>query len=786
MQTSKSSPFRNFFRNEKKADPLLLCLLILAHTAALFVISDFCKRIISYPDELVYIDAAKSLISGAPIAAHETTYSLGNLLYPWLLSPFMLIKDTLLRIRLFSLLNSFLLSLIAWPVYKIGEELGARRAVRWTAVLILMVWPDLLLSAMMMSEALYWPLAAFAFLFCVRSFKNNRLGDAAAAGVLCYLCYYCRDIALCLALAYAALQICFPFLEAVGKKGWFKAFLKGLEWKSLAVFLAVFMLCRLLTGLIPGPETPDNRLAGVSVNVLFGSGTYNIFYWLYDMLSYFLCAVTAFFILPVLAPAATYRTLDKAVRKSYLYGIILLLGTVVTVATIIGTLEDMGIAQMRIHLRYFTPYIMLFLPVYLASLSEKDHITRSIENKRFGIAWFLVALFMVLQAFVMQEPQRGPLSEHLPLSYFHLLRDRIGEIAQRPGSSISFDLASTVTSLLLCSLLTAGFVVARWQKTRKFALPFFAVVAASLCLVNTWWGFGQVRLHYSVSPAVRDDLTEINRYLNSSPETANSNVLYVCDVWYLEDAQAYDLYLDAGREYNITRDTLRQALADANNGEVVLKDTTLRESLWGVPFTAEKMDYLIESAGHSPSLPEMMTGLTPVLTTGNGVFTLYKNENSAAFSVETDPKADRLLQTVYFTQGNMYNAGEFVVRGISGCEGPYSWTDGKELEVAVPLPAEAGIRRVTVELETHATYHGGHTVVVSRDGAWAASGYMDGADVFSFNLEIPENDPVCRFTVRLDNASSPLENGESGDGRLLALAMRRIRVYRADEPEKSH
>ena len=76
-------------------------------------------------------------------------------------------------------------------------------------------------------------------------------------------------------------------------------------------------------------------------------------------------------------------------------------------------------------------------------------------------------------------------------------------------------------------------------------------------------------------------------------------------------------------------------------------------------------------------------------------------------------------------------------------------------------------------------------LVVSRDGAWIASGYMDGAGVFSFNMEIPENDPVCRFTVRLDNASSPLENGESGDGRLLALAMRRIRVYRADEPEKS-
>ena len=87
------------------------------------------------------------------------------------------------------------------------------------------------------------------------------------------------------------------------------------------------------------------------------------------------------------------------------------------------------------------------------------------------------------------------------------------------------------------------------------------------------------------------------------------------------------------------------------------------------------------------------------------------------------------------------------------------------------------MQQVRIIVNTFNTYHGVQEVEIYQNGELIASGSMNGDDEFAFDASAANGE--CRFTMRYPAASSPLENGESGDGRVLSLALRRIKVYDA-------
>ena len=84
----------------KRIEWVLLVIVFLAHTVILYKIADFNRRIISYPDELVYYDAAKAIYAGVARNIHEAAFGVTNLAYPLVLAPLMGVADTFVRIRL--------------------------------------------------------------------------------------------------------------------------------------------------------------------------------------------------------------------------------------------------------------------------------------------------------------------------------------------------------------------------------------------------------------------------------------------------------------------------------------------------------------------------------------------------------------------------------------------------------------------------------------------------------------------------------------------------------------
>ena len=59
----------------KNKDNIILVLMVLLHTLALFVILNFTKAIETYPDELAYYNIAKSLFYNNGVKMHGVSFS---------------------------------------------------------------------------------------------------------------------------------------------------------------------------------------------------------------------------------------------------------------------------------------------------------------------------------------------------------------------------------------------------------------------------------------------------------------------------------------------------------------------------------------------------------------------------------------------------------------------------------------------------------------------------------------------------------------------------------------
>lgn len=760
----------------EKREQMILWLLIILHTAALFILADFSRKPISYPDEMVYYDAAKSIHDGTEIMIHEMGNPYTNLAYPLLLAPLMGISNTLVRVRVIALLNSFLMSLILWPVWQICKDLGIRRKYAWIITIIFAIWPDMISAGTFMSENLYWPLAAFALWTGLRSINRKKPGWAIASGILCYLTYFSKEIGICFPLAYVVMQIADPFFEAIserkaeGRQGFFRQWIRKTDWKSIGLFcLFCAGLYLIINKWILGPvgNTYTNVLNAVSL-----SDGYSVLYLIYNMLSYFCAVCMAFFFLPVIVPVFHYSEMEKTARRGYLFGMILLLGMIVSVSYTIGMMEDLGKEQIRIHLRYFTPIIMILLPAFMAMITDDNLIESSVRTRRSGMVWACVALYMAIHCLLMKVPVQGAVNEHPGLGILRYLDYRLGDLTGTTGGGYPFHLGLIAMNALLAGAMFIGWLIFRSNKTRRFSTAFFFLAVILLCIGNTCWGISQLRLHYAVADSMRNEMAAINDYFQTE-ERKNGNVLYVCDNWVSDDPKTYDMYLDAGREYVTTWGDIYLLRNTSEGQEVTLSETELRDSLFRVPYIADRIDYLVEKKDNL-ELSDYLDGIEKIeIPEADIMFSVYRNTDPTNLVIISDKKDLKCLQTIEFRANNFYNASDYVKSGISVPENQYSWTEGHELNMEIPVDTAADT--VTVVMNVFDTYHGEQRYTVTSGGEEAVSSAQAGTGQIEFSAAV--TDGKCCFTVSLPDAVSPASFGESGDGRVLALAITRITVY---------
>lgn len=753
----------------------LLLMFIFLHALILFSFCDFTKAY-SVNDELVYYTIARSLFLGEGIQFHATDFPLQNIAYCLFLMPFFNISDCIIRIKAITFANALLLSLCALPVWFIGKELGLKEKYRWASVIVIFVWPDNITAASTMSENLYWLLFLTATYLWVKNLTAQNYWITVLCSTVSFLAYFCKEVALCIPLAYVGFSIAFPVLDSIVQKKDIKkqknsteafhcAAIRFQDYVKLLLFLFVYGICFLFIKKIA--FSGKGNVYGVDISLL--ASTYNRVYCIYALIYYIIAVLVAFLVFPILLPAIRYNSLNEVSRKTYIYALILLLGTITTIVLSISVREDLGLAVPRIHLRYFSQIIGVFIPVFFSSLAELQGCS-SIQKKgknKISYLILLCCLFCVLLFKGTGSP--GSVNENIALAYTWKIRQAPSEIL-----AYIFDTLGAYLNIFI----NLGFfvLVFLWSKLTFSGLRKATVLCGTVliiavpCILNLRLGLANARVVTAVNEAAIQEMRRISDYF-STAELQDTNVVLLSKQWGLHDARIYDTYFDGYQPFEITYDDLGSVLTPINASEVLVSNLVFSEVIYQYKYSIDKIDYFI-LADKVQNIDAYISGLEYVPDLSGATYHVYHNPTPTklllAGSNSTGSEKSVLID---FTEAG-YNASLFVQSGISFCEGLYSWTESDILEILAKVSSQTGA--VNVNISVSQTFNGNQPVEVYQDNVLIHSCELDGPGTISFSMT-PING-ICQFRLHLPAAISPKALGLSQDTRNLSLMLQAIEI----------
>lgn len=157
----------------------------------------------------------------------------------------------------------------------------------------------------------------------------------------------------------------------------------------------------------------------------------------------------------------------------------------------------------------------------------------------------------------------------------------------------------------------------------------------------------------------------------------------------------------------------------------------------------------------------------------------YKGQDDYRYNGEVVCKyrAGEIIDTIYFST-EQYNADRYVVKGLSGREEEWSWTDGDELVLTVPLNA-TDASYIGIHMDVRTVFYHPQTVQILIDGEKVYDNKVKDGEDIEFVFENPGTDTV-ELSLLLPDSAVPARLGISEDDRRLALALVRMEVAEAE------
>jgi hypothetical protein len=134
-----------------------------------FLVALHVRTPLYYPDEYLYSALARSFAETGLPRIRGSFVSFTPLLGPLLMSPAWLIRNTELAYRVSQACAAVAFSATAFPAFALGRRLGVSVRGSLAAVVLLLVIPDGVYSATLMSEPYAYPLFVTAVLVCVQA-----------------------------------------------------------------------------------------------------------------------------------------------------------------------------------------------------------------------------------------------------------------------------------------------------------------------------------------------------------------------------------------------------------------------------------------------------------------------------------------------------------------------------------------------------------------------------------------------------------------------------------------
>ncbi|MDO4400249.1 MAG: hypothetical protein Q4D27_04795 [Coriobacteriia bacterium] len=401
-------------RNDKALVALAVALFVIA-TGLHIWWGTFPKTIDVMPDEMRYLDTARSLFSGDGLVLRGDPSTFQKILYPLAIMPALLFPDGPTQVQAINVLNSIYACSTVFPVLVLARRMFRKPAPIVGSMLAALMLPDLMYSMTFMTESLFIPITLWLVALCWRCFEssgNRELGLAAACGALCYAVYLCKEVAWMFVIAFVLWYI--------------RALVRHRRSRSQAVmalglfligFLGPFVIMKLtlFSGML-------NSYSQFSFDILLSP--YTVLFGLYSIATDATYFIVGFGVFPVLYLLCVYRDIPRRYRDLAFFCLVsLAIGLAVVVFTI-SMREDVGHVALRQHLRYVIP---LFLPLLMLFVKQVAHGNplRLLRNGRRRA--FAAALTMSFCLLVVGFFGSANLSQGFDNSEFHFMRYTLEE-----------------------------------------------------------------------------------------------------------------------------------------------------------------------------------------------------------------------------------------------------------------------------------------------------------------------------------------------------------------------
>lgn len=514
-----------------------------------FILADYTKFLIIYPDEFRYYAIASNLASGSGLLIYNVPTSFQKIFYSFFLIPAFFFKDKTMQMQAAALINALIMSSAIFPFYLLAKRLIPYRYKTIAGLMTLfVVMPDMSYTMMYVSEVVFLPLAMWLLLGCHILFNSRGLLKhprvfAIILGIGFYMGYLCKEIALVFPISCFGLL----FLETlwhIRNRDYLKAVipLKLMDLIcAIAAFASLFILFKLtiFSGL-------GNSYDQTSIGILFEEGRLHLM--IHGFIYYIVYVLFACGFLPLVFPLVYYADMSAKQRRFFTLLWLLLLSSAAVIAYTITMREDMGLENPRAHLRYI---VYLWLPLMCIFTSLQD---TPLPPKKY-ILWLIPLLASFATAYIFRGVEPGSLIDQTMLKYMFYF-----------GSGIL-----RLRWLLIPLTIVSIFL---WVWERRLLYTLFFAVFTFLQLGNNYYCTYVFHLQNHLPDTTISEAERLESLVTSHPD---ANFLIVAQD--LDDTQKLaDTWLIYDNVWTVSSDSLKSTQSPAGTD---LGKTALSSYIWG-------------------------------------------------------------------------------------------------------------------------------------------------------------------------------------------------------------
>lgn len=503
-----------------------------AFAAIRIALALFPKTIDVMPDELRYLDLARSLFTDGTLTIRGEDSTFQKILYPLLLFPAMFFNDTVSQVRAIGVLSSLYVCTAVFPTFLIAKRVfGNRLLPNVTAQVLVLAMPDMCYSMTFMSESVFFPLALWlAYLMWVTLCNTTRRYPVLClgSGLACYAVYLCKEVAAAYAIAFCVMLV----ILAIRKSRPRTDCIMGIAC-FLVGFLAPFVILK--ATLFDGMGNSYNQM---DPGILFSPYTWA--FAIYALVTDFTYLVVGFGFFCLAFPLLGWKKFDSDQKRLLAFSLLAIGVGLLTVLYTISIREDVGHVALRQHLRYVIPLFIPLMILFMQQVRQQDFSAwkRNVRTSCVLTGTVVAACLLVATMFGSAN-----LSQGFDNSQFHMLRDFISQF--EPLDQQEFDItAKTMTDIddsetlleinpgvwlsrtAVIAFILAGTIGLMGRRKRGAYLAIMAVIFAC-CIGNN---VGAVKYNwkaYGIDESQIQEVVEIDEYLDSLPQDAK--VLIVND-----------------------------------------------------------------------------------------------------------------------------------------------------------------------------------------------------------------------------------------------------------------